>query len=173
LQALVKAGADPCQGPASHVFVDGPLTLTPMLYACDRNNDDAILFLLAQGADPDVQRSDGEWALQLAMEKCRRETIEALIAFGADPFAVNRDGIDVLHSAALWRRADIVPIILKAGVDPSQNVEIDTGMRSAEGYNALDLARLAADPDSSDTPFDKTISLLVAATRRATKVVPS
>lgn len=200
LQALVKAGADPCQDPASHVFVDGPLTLTPILYACDRNNDDAILFLLAHGADPNVQRGDGEWALQLAIEKCRRETIEALIAFGADPFAVNWDGIDVLHLAALRRRADIVPIILKAGVDPSQNVEIETGMSSlmtaaaqgesaivemllqagadpfncsTEGYTPVDLARKAADPDSSDTPFDKTISLLVAAARRANEDVPS
>lgn len=200
LEVLVKAGANPCQSPAPHIFVDGPLTLTPLLYACERSHDDAILFLLAHGADPNVERSDGEWALQLAMQECRRETIEALIDFGADPFAINRDGMDILHAAALRRRADIIPTLLKAGVDPSRNAEIETGMtalmtaavqgdnvvvelllqagadpfrRSTDGFTAIDLARKAADPDSFEDPFDKTIAQLAATMRRSAEVSAS
>lgn len=115
VELLLANGADANQPPGEKTVAGGPHTTTPLLYACDQGHDAVVRLLLERGADPRVPRSDGELALQLAMEACALTTLEALVSAGADAAAVNSEGLSVLHTAMLKRRADALPLLLSAG----------------------------------------------------------
>lgn len=146
VELLLATGADANQPPGEKTVAGGPHATTPLLYACDQGHDAVVRLLLGRGADPRVPRSNGELALQLALEMCALTTLEALVSAGADATAVNSDGLSVLHTAMLKRRADALPLLLSAGapVDlPAGDRAILAGIEPA--WTALMIAAAKAD----------------------------
>jgi hypothetical protein len=93
-----------------------------------------LQFVLARGARPDLQSSDGTTPLILAAQLGWVEGAEALLARQANPNLGNNRGETPLIFAVQRRDLMMVRTLRAAGADPNQTDNV-------AGYSALDYAR--------------------------------
>jgi ankyrin repeat protein len=107
---------------------------TALLAAVGERNPQFTLFLLQNGADPNIAARDGETPLILAARMGFTEAVEWLLASGAKVDAENRLGETPLIVAVQRRHAPIVKLLLELGADPDK-------ADAAAGYSARDYAK--------------------------------
>jgi ankyrin repeat protein len=102
------------------------------------NNEQVIAYLVAQGADINVENNKGLTALQDALYKSQFTIANLLLAYGADPNIQNEFGDTALHSALIKKapRETIAMIVNKI-----TNLEVT----NADGNTPLALAILGYD----------------------------
>jgi ankyrin repeat protein len=84
-------------------------------YAADRNDTEAIAFLLAAGADINAQNHNGYTPLMTAATRLGgEEAVKALLDAGADPDIKNNQGRAALHMAA-GHSVKIIHLLAEAG----------------------------------------------------------
>jgi ankyrin repeat protein len=104
------------------------------LLGCAREGwADAIVALMAAGADPGEVNDDGVAALHIAADRGHRASVEALLRGGAavDPATTDRR-FTPLHLAAMHGHDDCVEALLAGGASRS--------VRDADGHDALEWA---------------------------------
>jgi len=128
MQAAVAAGADIQTG---RVGSESP-HFTPLYSAVYRGFASGAKWLIEQGADPHVKRSDdGHTPMMEAARDGNYEIVAALIEAGADVNAVRSDdGQTALHMAAQRGRADVARLLISHGanidaVDSRMNTPAD------------------------------------------------
>ena len=107
-------------------------------------------WLLARGADPDVQDQRGESALHHAVivDVHDQRATRALLDHGANINLQRNDGSTALHVAALLSRAANVQMLLEAGADPNASDNLgDTPLHHA------------AAPQPTATPQDAALTI--------------
>ena len=107
---------------------------TGLIVAISRRDEDWAMFLLQQGADPNLAERDGDTPLIAAARVGFTGAVEPLIELGAKVDETNRMGETALIVAVQQRHAPIVRLLLAAGADPDRT-------DSAAGYSARDYAR--------------------------------
>jgi ankyrin repeat protein len=109
IERLVAAGADP-----NAVDENGE---TPLHFACDRGQLEAVRALLLAGADPNAREEQGQTPLMYAVVcECdaTADIADLLIRAGADVEAKDNDGVSPLEQcsevlrARLQRAAEVV-----------------------------------------------------------------
>jgi ankyrin repeat protein len=93
-----------------------------------------LSFLLARGARPDLQTSEGTTPLTLAAQLGWVEGAEQLLARGANPNLGNSRGETPLIFAVQRRDLPMVRLLVSQRADPNQTDNV-------AGYSALDYAR--------------------------------
>ena len=109
---IVEVGVSPEE-------VDGYLRQTPLHYACKHGQSEAVKFLLAQGAKPDVANSQGWTALNIACGSGKADCVYALLAGGADPNIPSQCNLFPIHRSSLRGDEPCIGALLKSGADPS------------------------------------------------------
>jgi ankyrin repeat protein len=98
--------------------LDGHLRQTPLHYACKHGQVEAVKFLLAQGAKPDVTNSQGWTALNIACGSGKADCVFALLAGGADPNIPSQCNVFPLHRSSTRGDEPCIGALLKSGADP-------------------------------------------------------
>ncbi len=93
-----------------------------------------LRFLLAKGANPNLEDKNGTTALQLAANLGFVEGVEALVGRGAHIDHANSSGETPLISAVHRRDIGMVRMLLENGANPDRN---DNSGRSARDYAEL------------------------------------
>ncbi|MFV0624182.1 ankyrin repeat domain-containing protein [Sphingomonas sp. ac-8] len=107
------------------------------LHIVTQRNDAVYLrFLLAKGADPNVQDANGNTPAMLAVEKSFTEGLDSLIRYKANLNLANASGETPLIRAVQLRRIDLVRTLLAGGANPDQ-ADVMAGM-SARDYARRD-----------------------------------
>jgi hypothetical protein len=124
---LIDAGADvnariPKDG-------DTPLTL-PLYYK--RDSSEAVMLLLANGANPNTPNSVGRSALMLATFGQPSSVVEALLEAGANVSTQDLNGNTALMAAVEYNNVEAVRLLLKA--------HADRALRNRDGQTALSIA---------------------------------
>jgi hypothetical protein len=101
-----------------------------------RNDAVYLRFLLAKGADPNIQDASGDTPAMLAVEKGFTEGLESLIRYKANLNLGNAQGETPLIRAVQLRRIDLVRTLLDGGANPDQ-ADIIAGL-SARDYARRD-----------------------------------
>lgn len=101
-----------------------------------RNDAVYLRFLLAKGADPNIQDASGNTPAMLAVEKGFTEGLESLIRYKANLNLGNAQGETPLIRAVQLRRIDLVRTLLDGGANPDQ-ADIIAGL-SARDYARRD-----------------------------------
>ncbi|NDJ52905.1 MAG: hypothetical protein GYB68_07470 [Chloroflexi bacterium] len=122
VKRLVEAGA------AINPF---PAGRTPLMRAIRFNHREIALWLLDQGADPNVMNENGETALMIAVEK-QPHLVPLLLARQADPDRQGHKGETALMMAVEKGNPDSVRALLAAGA------KLD--IKNDAGDTALDMA---------------------------------
>ena len=114
----------------SIVISGGLLFLTLLLSACQPgggndapvfsvvrdNNSDRLGQYLAEGGNPNIKDSNGDYLLYVASgAKGGPEVVDLLLLGGANPNLISRQGRTALHTAAGWCNTEIVGLLLDAG----------------------------------------------------------
>ncbi len=107
---------------------------TGLIVAISRRDDDWAMFLLGQGADPNLPARTGDTPLIAAARVGYLGAAQELVALKVKVDAANRMGETALIVAVQQRQAPIVRLLLAAGADPDRT-------DSAAGLSALDYAR--------------------------------
>lgn len=95
-----------------------------------------LRFLLAKGADPNIQDANGNTPAMLAVEKGFTEGLESLIRYKANLNLANGRGETPLIRAVQLRRIDLVRTLLEGGANADQ-ADVIAGM-SARDYARRD-----------------------------------
>lgn len=119
LRLLLEAGAAPAPGEEAPLITAVSLPHTPPA---------ALRLLLAYGADPDQQRSDGAPAIVLAARRGDHAAVDVLLEAGAEVDAWDRHGRTALMHAAERDEQRVISTLLLAGAD--------TGATSPDGMTA-------------------------------------
>ncbi len=106
---------------------------TPIHLACEANSLNAIVALLALGADPNqkyskISRVDGRRTLDQTTALANvvsGEAAELLISAGAIVDEIDGEGFTPLAKAAIKRYPAVVEALLNGGADPSRKLSID------------------------------------------------
>ncbi|MCC2977657.1 ankyrin repeat domain-containing protein [Sphingomonas sp. PL-96] len=101
-----------------------------------RNDAVYLRFLLAKGADPNIQDANGNTPAMLAVEKGFTEGLDSLIRYKANLNLGNARGETPLIRAVQLRRTDLVRTLLDGGANPDQ-ADILAGL-SARDYARRD-----------------------------------
>lgn len=101
-----------------------------------RNDAVYLRFLLAKGADPNIQDANGNTPAMLAVEKSFTEGLDSLIRYKANLNLANARGETPLIRAVQLRRIDLVRTLLAGGANPDQ-ADVMAGM-SARDYARRD-----------------------------------
>jgi ankyrin repeat protein len=107
---------------------------TGLLIAINRRDEEWTLFLLSQGADPNVAARDGQRPLIAAARLGFTTAVAQLLARNAKVDAENKMGETALIAAVQQRHAPVVRLLLAAGANPDK-------ADSAAGYSARDYAK--------------------------------
>ena len=107
---------------------------TGLLIAIARRDDDWLLFLLANGADPNAPARNNDRPLIAAARIGYATAVSQLLARKAKVDAGNKMGETALIVAVQQRHLPIVRMLLAAGADPDK-------ADSAAGYSARDYAK--------------------------------
>ena len=106
---------------------------TPLHWAAEQGNVQAMRILLDHGADLHAQQLSGATTLHLAAGRSRNpEAVRLLLARGAKVDALNHLRMTPLLNAAASGQKEIVTLLLAAGADPKH--------RDAAGRDARSLA---------------------------------
>ena len=113
---------------------------TSLILAVMGNREDRLKFLLAQGANPDVQDYEG-WTALMHASRQKDDMFKILLAppessSGADPNIQNREGETVLIYASMKNRINIVKILL-APSESSSTIPVDPNIQDNKGCTAL------------------------------------
>ena len=114
---------------------------TALIVAILRRDETWTMFLLSEGADPNLAAKTGDTPLIAAARSGYAGAAEQLLALRAKVDAANRMGETALIVAVQQRHAPIVRMLLAAGADPDR-------ADSAAGYSARDYAK--RDPRARD-----------------------
>jgi cytohesin len=109
---LVDVGVSPEE-------VDGHLKQTPLHYACKHGQVEAVKFLLAHGAKPNVTNSQGWTALNIACGSGKADCAYAMLAGGADPNIPSQCNLYPIHRSSTRGDEPCIGALLKSGADPS------------------------------------------------------
>jgi ankyrin repeat protein len=101
----------------ANVDAPGKYGKTPLMYAAEAGNTDAIALLLSHDANVNARTSSGSTALTFAAENGHESVTAMLVHFGADVHDRTRAGWDSLMIAAKNGYALIVAQLLKFGAD--------------------------------------------------------
>lgn len=115
LVLLLRHGAN-IEGMAPH-----DQTATPLLMAVFRRQPEAIRLLLAAGADPNYQGSEGDSPLRASVEQGDAATAAMLLRSGATRTideAGGPSGMSALGRAANRLDVPMIELLLRAGADP-------------------------------------------------------
>jgi ankyrin repeat protein len=99
--------------------LDGHLRQTPLQYACKHGQAEAVKFLLAHGAKPDVTNSQGWTALNIACGAGKADCVYALLSAGADPNLPSQCNVYPIHRSSTRGDEACIGALLKSGADPS------------------------------------------------------
>ncbi|KAI6654349.1 Ankyrin repeat protein [Oopsacas minuta] len=108
--------------------------LTPLHYAAKRGYAPTVGYLLAQGADPNIQSDIGKSALHLACESAGQDVIYLLVTNNADIDLIDIQGYTALLIAAENGKDNTISILANAGA----NLDV----RNEQGRSALILAAI-------------------------------
>ena len=92
---------------------------TPLYRTVISGDISSTMFLLNNGADPNIKCTMGETPLYQAVEMEKIEHIKLLLKKGADPNITNEDGLSPLHIAVNKQNISIVKMLLKYGANPN------------------------------------------------------
>jgi ankyrin repeat protein len=115
---------------------------TPLRYAAESGNWEAVKFLTDEGSNVFAVARDGKTPADLAFESGNREAVRALFG-GKSIGARDTSGNTALHYAAKTGNIDIVQFLLELGADRSA--------RNTAGESAADIARRWSHPNIADT----------------------
>ncbi|WP_298090949.1 ankyrin repeat domain-containing protein [uncultured Sphingomonas sp.] len=159
VRLLLDRGADP-----QATRADGELALQLAMEGCAL---ETIRAMMAAGADGSAVNRHGLSVLHTAVLKRRADVLPLLLEAGASidlttgeigaELAGTEPGWTALMIAAAQADGPSVSVLLKAGANPL--------VENTDGRTALDLARLAADPDAADDPYNPVIATLAKAER--------
>lgn len=92
----------------------------PEIFKVTRANDAGqLVFLIDQGADPNMQNGIGETLLYVATGNRGGPAVtRVLLLAGASTAIKNNSGRTPLHNAASWCTVESVQMLLDAGADP-------------------------------------------------------
>ncbi|MBO9481659.1 ankyrin repeat domain-containing protein [Salinisphaera sp. G21_0] len=138
---LMAKGAD-INGP-KHIKTE----YTPLHYAAEEGQLEAIKALIAKGADVSAQTEKGVTPLHYAAAQGQPEAIDALIAAGADVNARTKNGFTPLHYAAAQGQQEAIDALIANGAD--------VNARSEKGYTAL---KSASDNEKINIPMIKSFA---------------
>lgn len=115
LKMLVDSGADVNVQPMSVPTLPALVGFTPLMSAALSNDKASFLYLLANGANPNLKNKSGFTALMLleAAEIDDPEMTLALLQHGADPAAKAPDGTTAFYLAAKKGNTESVKILKK------------------------------------------------------------
>ncbi len=138
-----------------------------LIQATKEQDLQAVVNLLAEGADPDMQQADGATALHWAVHRENTELINELLQSGADVNVANRLGATALFIAARSGRSDLVQLLLEAGASPNSALTNgETPLMSAARTGANDAVMLliaaGADVDVRETSRNQTALMWAA-----------
>lgn len=106
LQALLRRGAD-VNGRSIHFK-------TPLMSAAEGGNGNAVLFLLAQGADVNAHNGSGS-VLMWAVASGNAGVVRTLLFYGADVNWHSASGDTALQTAKEYKQPAIVKMLQLAG----------------------------------------------------------
>lgn len=141
-EQFVKAIREGKSGDAMKLLTDKPTLVnardlngnTPLVTAIVNRDQDWTVYLLQQGADPNLPNRDGESPLMAAARAGYQDAVEWLIQIGAKVDSTNRMGETPLIIAVQRRQVPIVKALVAAGADPDKT-------DNAAGYSARDYAK--------------------------------
>jgi uncharacterized protein len=125
---------------------------TPFLRAAQSGDVEVMKLLLAHGADPKIETSNGDTALMVAAgigwvegvtyEWSKEENLEAVkmcLNLGIDPNIADKDGRTALHGAAHKGRNDVVLLLVDHGakLNAEDNGSRDTFVGKLKGHQWL------------------------------------
>jgi ankyrin repeat protein len=124
----------------------------------DWHDAQGVLYLLANGADPNRQTPWGVTALHQSLRRDNAASlVEALLAHGADPtrvieprFAGGRHGVDAVALAAWRGRGDVLDLFERAGAPMPTDDVVGLTVACARGNDAIATRMLAASPSLQD-----------------------
>ncbi|MBN1550104.1 ankyrin repeat domain-containing protein [bacterium] len=90
-----------------------------LLRAIERRRSSEALRYIADGADVNIKRYDGNTALHLSVAAGLPEVVTCLCNAGADVTALNAEGRQPLVYAVINQYADIARTLLESGADPN------------------------------------------------------
>lgn len=108
-QALIEAGADLDQ--------PGPLGLTPLMQAANREDVEMVQLLLDAGADPSATGLAAMTALHIAVRADSAEVVVMLLEGGADPKRRSKGGTDAVAYAAASGAMKVIDVFADLGLD--------------------------------------------------------
>lgn len=155
--------------------VDGHLRQTPLHYACKHGQAEAVKFLLAQGANPNVVNSQGWTALNIACGSGKTDCVYALLDAGADPNIPSQCNLFPIHRSSMRGEEASIGALLKAGADPSpcEDVLSETPLHFAarEGHLSCVRRLLGATGELNQRNKHMEMPILCAAARGHESVV--
>ena len=92
---------------------------TPLYRSIISGDVSSTMYLLNNGANPNIKCTMGETPLYQAVEMEKIEHIKLLLKKGADPNITNDDDLSPLHIAVNKQNISIVKILLKYGANPN------------------------------------------------------
>ncbi|MBW2046754.1 MAG: ankyrin repeat domain-containing protein, partial [Deltaproteobacteria bacterium] len=120
LEAFIQEGAD--------INALNRFSYTPLYYAAQNKERQAVSLLIANGADVNAKNDQGQTPLHQAAEKGFPEIAKLLIANGADINAKNNDGQTPLDIAVSRNRKEIVELLIAKGADVSLHTAARHGL---------------------------------------------
>jgi ankyrin repeat protein len=127
---------------------------TPLILAASIGNLVAVKWLLAHGAKPDLEVSNGNIPAHAAIGGGYPEILKALVAAGADPKRLTKFGFSWMHAATA--NNNMLPYVAKYGI-PIDIVNPQTGMTPlfysvalGRDYSSVWLLQHGANPDTKD-----------------------
>lgn len=90
---------------------------TPLIFACENGQTEAIKILVKHGADHNTTYIKGINTFLMACSSADLETVKTLVETGADLKGVSDDNVNVLMFAAKNKNLDVLEYILSLGFD--------------------------------------------------------
>jgi ankyrin repeat protein len=110
----------------------------------------AVQKLVAQHADVNAPQADGATALQWAVFRSDKDTVDLLLRAGANPKAANRDGATPLWLASINGDAAILEALIKAGADANEQLPLGrTPLMVASRTGNVDAMKVLLDHGAS------------------------
>lgn len=98
----------------------GSENVTPLMIAAKNGSKNILTFLIASGADVNLQDDDGETALSQAIRWADHATVQVLLAHGAEPLPLHRAAImgNIRLAQTLLAKENLVDVTDQNGCTP-------------------------------------------------------